>query len=306
MAPDFSRHSAARWGCLPTHMHLLMVMGEGRESEWLTRVFTEDSVSQVTTENVEGQSAALIRLRDKSFDALLVHHDPGSLDAIVFLEALRAAEGEMLPATVVGNLPSSEMNVMCYEAGADSYVYLAQATVRELLWHIARGVERRELLAENLRLLNQQRQRLQIEHNEASHLLTQQRGLIWKLGQICDVDASQHSHDKDHGKATVDLTTFSNRYRDLLRTYIVMGSGSLNAELRSLADSLAAAGISAQQTLQIHLQILEETVQSLGNRSARHVMNRADLLILELMMHLCDGYSHQQVQLQAASTQQAA
>ena len=183
---------------------------------------------------------------------------------------------------------------------------LAQATVRELLWHIARGVERRELLAENLRLLNQQRQRLQIEHNEASHLLTQQRGLIWKLGQICDVDASQHSHDKDHGKATVDLTTFSNRYRDLLRTYIVMGSGSLNAELRSLADSLAAAGISAQQTLQIHLQILEETVQSLGNRSARHVMNRADLLILELMMHLCDGYSHQQVQLQAASTQQAA
>ena len=85
-----------------------------------------------------------------------------------------------------------------------------------------------------------------------------------------------------------------------------MGSGSLNAELRSLADSLAAAGISAQQTLQIHLQILEETVQSLGNRSARHVMNRADLLILELMMHLCDGYSHQQVQLQAASTQQAA
>jgi hypothetical protein len=31
-------------------------------------------------------------------------------------------------------------------------------------------------------------------------------------------------------------------------------------------------------------------ISSLGNRSARHVMNRADLLVLEVMAHLADGY----------------
>ena len=35
---------------------------------------------------------------------------------------------------------------------------------------------------------------------------------------------------------------------------------------------------------------LEDVVRSLGSRSARHVMNRADLLILEIMMQLCEGY----------------
>jgi hypothetical protein len=42
--------------------------------------------------------------------------------------------------------------------------------------------------------------------------------------------------------------------------------------------------------MQLHVHVLEELVGSLGNRSARHVMNRADLLVLEVMAHLADGY----------------
>ena len=42
--------------------------------------------------------------------------------------------------------------------------------------------------------------------------------------------------------------------------------------------------------MQLHLLVLEELVQGLGSRSARHVMNRADLLALEVMSHLADGY----------------
>ena len=36
--------------------------------------------------------------------------------------------------------------------------------------------------------------------------------------------------------------------------------------------------------------MLEELVHGLGSRSTRHVMTRADLLSLELMMHLAEGY----------------
>jgi hypothetical protein len=79
-------------------------------------------------------------------------------------------------------------------------------------------------------------------------------------------------------------------YRELLRAYVVMGAGNLADELTTLATLLADAGVSAQCTMQLHVHVLEELIGSLGNRSARHVMNRADLLVLEVMAHLADSY----------------
>jgi hypothetical protein len=69
-----------------------------------------------------------------------------------------------------------------------------------------------------------------------------------------------------------------------------MGVGNLAREMTDLATLLAEAGISAQRTMQLHVHVLEELIGSLGNRSARHVMNRADLLVVEVMAHLADGY----------------
>ena len=69
-----------------------------------------------------------------------------------------------------------------------------------------------------------------------------------------------------------------------------MGSGNLGDELRRLARLLVAAGISAQQTARLHLDVVKEMIQGLGARSSRHIMTRADLLILEVMMHLGEGY----------------
>ncbi len=79
-------------------------------------------------------------------------------------------------------------------------------------------------------------------------------------------------------------------YRELLRTYVIMGSGNLTSELARLADMLATAGVTSRQTMQLHLHVLEELVRGLGARSTRHVMTRADLLILEIMIHLAEGY----------------
>jgi hypothetical protein len=69
-----------------------------------------------------------------------------------------------------------------------------------------------------------------------------------------------------------------------------MGSGNLAHDLSELADSLATAGVSAPQAIELHVQVLEELVRGLGSRSARHVMSRADLLVLEVIVHLAEGY----------------
>ena len=42
------------------------------------------------------------------------------------------------------------------------------------------------------------------------------------------------------------------------------------------AGVLVAAGLTARQTLHLHLHVLEELIHGLGSRSTRHVMNRAD------------------------------
>ena len=79
-------------------------------------------------------------------------------------------------------------------------------------------------------------------------------------------------------------------YRELLRAHVVMGVGNLAGEMTALAGLLVEAEISAQQAMQLHVHVLEDLIGSLGNRSARHVMNRADLLVVEIMAHLADGY----------------
>ena len=69
-----------------------------------------------------------------------------------------------------------------------------------------------------------------------------------------------------------------------------MGFGNLTEEMSALAELLAAGGVTAQQTMHLHVRVLEELIQGLGSRSARHVMNRADLLVLEVLVHLTEEY----------------
>jgi hypothetical protein len=42
----------------------------------------------------------------------------------------------------------------------------------------------------------------------------------------------------------------------------------------------------------MHLDVVAAMISGLGARSSRHIMTRADLLILEVMLHLGEGYRH--------------
>ena len=53
-------------------------------------------------------------------------------------------------------------------------------------------------------------------------------------------------------------------YRELLRTYVIMGSGNLARELGCLAELLTMSGVNARETMQLHLHVLEELLQGLG------------------------------------------
>jgi hypothetical protein len=164
-------------------------------------------------------------------------------------------------------------------------------------------VEHRSLIRENRRLAQAERHRLKQEHQEANRLLEEQRALIRELETLEDRDGRQFLGDEpcspvhqvagrtiSHTQA-VDLPApLVAHYRELLRAHVIMGFGNLAGEMSALADMLASADVSAQQTMQLHLHVLEELVRGLGSRSTRHVMTRADLLVLEMMVHLAEGY----------------
>jgi DNA-binding NarL/FixJ family response regulator len=274
----------------------------------LAEALVAENARRVILEEVAGGVAGLARLRDEAFDAVLVSHEPGELDAVELVAGYRAG-GADEAIVVLGNQSEQEMAAGCFEAGADAYVCAHTTTTRNLLWIVARAVQRHQLTRENRRLTLADRQRLQRERDEAERLLVQQRALISDLEAIQQRSvirsgkAGAGSGDPRGERAGVSTAKSGSEsppaglpkeliqhYRELLRTYVIMGTGNLACEMSRLADLLTTAGVSARQTMQLHLHVLEELVGGLGARSTRHVMTRADLLALEMMIHLAEGY----------------
>jgi DNA-binding NarL/FixJ family response regulator len=308
----------AAFAGLPTRLKVLFFAAPQGDCHWLAEAFAADGAVEIVLEQTADAAAGLTQLRDEVFDAILVAHDPACCAGLELVEAIRAGGSEE-PLIVLGREPSQELDALAYEAGADEYCSLADTTVRGLLWKLGRATQRFTLVRENRRLLQAERQRLQHEHQEAERLLEQQRGLIEDLEQLTESSGSLplvgrvreregtaerrsvRSAFSDSARRPLDLPpTLINHYRELLRAYVIMGAGNLATEMSALAELLAAADTTAQQTMQLHVEVLEELIAGLGNRSARHVMNRADLLALEVMGHLADRYRQRSVNAQAA------
>jgi DNA-binding NarL/FixJ family response regulator len=306
-----SKRSAPKiWGQMPTRMKVLYVTTLHRTGGWLAEAFANDCAAEIWLKEAIGVTAGLAHLRDEVFDAVLISHEPGVLDAMDLIEGLRAG-GHDEPMIVLGTAPSADTSALCFEVGADGYCCIAETTTRSLLWTIARAIERFQLVREHRRMVQMEQQRLAQEHQEAERLLTEQRALIAELESIRDRRAGEGERGRggelvnalvndspflplSSSPSLVDACDLPERlvehYREMLRAYVVMGAGNLADEMTTLASLLADANVSARQTMQLHVHVLEELVATLGNRSARHVMNRADLLVLEVMAHLADGY----------------
>lgn len=287
---------ANAWREIPPRMRAIYITGRHRTGGWLAEAFASDSASEIVLHEAVGSATGLSRLREEAYDAVLVSHEPGELDALELVEGYRAG-GADEPIIVLGTQSEPEMAALCFEVGADAYVCVNTTTTRNLIWVVARAVQRHQLVRENRRLNEAERQRLQREHDEADRLLGQQRGLIGDLEAIWQQGAPATTADVGSVafasalQQPLDLPVeLVLHYRELLRTYVIMGSGNLTGELARLAEMLATAGVTSRQTMQLHLHVLEELVRGLGARSTRHVMTRADLLILEIMIHLAEGY----------------
>jgi DNA-binding NarL/FixJ family response regulator len=257
---------------------------------WLADVLHKHSAGEIGVIETPSWAECLELLRDTHFDVLVLVQPNGSPAELV--EALEGG-GHELPVVILGAEASGDAEVAAYAAGAAAYCALPTATAESLAQLLDRTVQHAQLAREHRQLTFAERLRTEHEHSEAERLLAEQRSLVHELESLADLEVGLASDSR----SGVSISTadelpahISTHYAELLQAYVVMGSGSMVSDVQRLAEQLAAAGCSAHRAMQLHLAALEELVHTLGSRSARHVLNRADLLVLEVMVWLAECY----------------
>ena len=288
-------------GALPTRLRLLCVGSV--EPSWVSLTLQLDALGCVEPNFkwVSTANEALALLRDESFDCLLVRVNPGSQapadDPLALARGIRAG-GCADPIVIVGVTTDDETWTEALRLNVDLLVSAKGWESSALVPAIQRAVERGRTLQEIDRLTAADRRRLVRERDEADYLLNQQRQILTApeaLGTAPpttgdDPSAAPGRAESERWNLSAE---FDGYYQELLRTYVIMGSGNLAAEIIKVADVLSLAGMSPREVLDLHLTRVERLVRGLGNRSTRHVMARADLLALELMIQLGECYQRQ-------------
>ncbi|MSR59817.1 MAG: hypothetical protein EXS05_19630 [Planctomycetaceae bacterium] len=287
-------------GELPTRLRLLCVGAV--EPSWVgltlsldARGCVEPSFNWVSTAN-----EALTLLRDESFDCLLIRTqgllEQGDHDPLALARGIRAG-GCSDSVVVVTRTADDETWAEAFDLHVDLLVSVKGWESTALVPAIQRAVERGQMLREIGRLITADRRRLARDRDEAGYLLRQQHEILQALDRERGSAPRQPQSPSQASVAARLPVEFDNYYQELVRTYVIMGSGTLVAEVSRLAEILVEGGLTPPEVLDFHLLRVEKLVQGLGNRSTRHVMARADLLALELMVHLGACYQRRLLEL---------
>ena len=267
---------------LPNRLRLLCIAP--REPSWVALLLNLDAAGchEPRLHWCASAAEAVAAAREETSDCILVGEDPSNRSGgAAVLQALRTA-GCQEPAVFLSRgledqqwieVCRLEGDVLTARGGWDSPALIAV---------IARAIRRVEVARQTQHLTVAQDRRLSRERDEAAQLLAQQRRMVRPCSRDGDVSAAPSPPQLP--AAARDY------YHELLRTYVMMGSGSMEADIARLADVLCEAGLGPRDVFELHLDRVEALVRGLGNRSTRHVMARADLLALELLMHVGETY----------------
>jgi hypothetical protein len=234
---------------------------------------------------------ALAALRDETYDCLIVDDSDDALRASALVEAVAADGGA--EAVLVLTPPGNDERLVAFSRyDCEVLVSAAGWQSRTLPQWIARTIERSQMIRENLRLAGADQRRTLRDRDETDQLLEQQRRILREhagAGRLLPelLHGPRTGFDDELGRLPAEVVAV---YQDLLRSYVMMGSGGLAGEIRKLAQLLVLAGISPASALHVHLERVEELIRGLGSRSSRHVMSRADLLAMELMIEIGECY----------------
>ena len=293
---------------IPPRMKVLLI--SGKRPVWVGLALRLDAIGCAEPRFgwVSTSEEALTLLRNESYDCLLIGIDfETKTKQLELLNAIRSS-GCHDPIVLILSMPDDQVVLAGCEYQAEILVSAAMWESPALLGTMKRAMMVHQLCEDNHRLLVENHRRLIRERDESERLLKQQRSMVEELQTFTyptDIERSeknlflnQSQTRKESGQASNEFQIpieVQDYYHELLRTYVIMGSGSLKDEILQIAELLAAANLTPGQVLEFHLECVEVIVKGLGNRSSRHVMARADLLALEIMVHLGESYQKRSI-----------
>jgi len=234
---------------------------------------------------------ALGALRDEHYDCLIIDDSEDALRAPALVEAVDA-DGCADAVLVLARPGDDQRLAALCRYDCEVLVSPAGWQSRTLPQWIARTIDRSQMVRDNLRLAGADQRRTMRDRDETDQLLEQQRRILHEHADaarlLTDVPSESHAgFDEQLCKVPAAVLAV---YQDLLRSYVMMGTGNMAGEIRKLAQLLVLAGLSPTAALHVHLERVEELVRGLGSRSSRHVMSRADLFAMELMIEIGECY----------------
>ncbi|MFC1757913.1 hypothetical protein ACFL2H_03990, partial [Planctomycetota bacterium] len=139
--PDLTANSSCEtvssctpWGMLPPSLTVLFVFEESPAANWIVQSIEHDAVCQVKVTEAANPLLALERLREETFDAVLIALE--GVQTLDWIEAVRVGSTAIQPILVLGTVADREFSALCFESGADGYLTIDSITTRELIWHL--------------------------------------------------------------------------------------------------------------------------------------------------------------------------
>ncbi|MAT15324.1 MAG: hypothetical protein CMJ46_08655 [Planctomyces sp.] len=245
---------------------------------------------------VSTEADLIAQVHEHEFDILIlaiahVNHFESQVQPLV--QSIRTS-GNLDPVLLLSEQIQPRELARCYEANVEFLQSSLYWDAPALVPAIERARRRLQLAREHQTWGRERQQKLQQDHRDSERILEQQRRMLDDLRSLAhaaelDRDPPEYGSDARPRSAERNFfTELKSYYAALLRSYVVMGTGSLSEEIRQVVLQIEMCNLSVRETMALHLEQVEELVRGLGNRSSRHVMNRADMLILELLMHLAE------------------
>ena len=278
---------------LPAALRLLFVSESYCHGRWLSSALAADGACSILVDEAADRNEGLQRLRQTSYDAVLISHEPPQLDAFEWLESMQAG-GLATPAIILGTAREADLAPLCFEAGAEAYISLHSATTRVLIWTVARARQRHQLWLENRRWRQADAQRTELDQQEQARLLDEYLSCATSAGNAPAIDQPAHPHTPE--SVTTEITSralepaWTAAYDELLRVCLMAGVTRQADGVASFAERWVKARLAPATLLQLHHQRLQAVLSTLGPRGTRHALQRGDQLIVQLLAQVAQAY----------------
>lgn len=246
-------------------LKILHVAGSSQKEPWLAKAVREVKGVSLDVREVCGKFDGLKALQTEMYDAVLVSLQPTNA-ALDFITGCRTS-GTVIPMLILGTKIESNQFTLCCERGGDGWISLEGSTVSDLLWQIALAVQNRR----NADLQNR-------------HLLLADQEFV----ECCEFLDQEKSFVQARSGGFRFSGELRDAYLELLKTFIPGTNEGTESEIQAFLQTLKSQKTSSTELLAIHANALETILATPGRKSPSHLMNRANLLLTELLVMLLD------------------